>query len=533
MNVHIPPLKNIGMEFQFSRMTLEILHGQHGRLFHHIAQVPRDGQGALALAQAALHIENLPAGSRPRQAGHHPRKIIPLIGFLIVFSYTKIFPDVLHRNLHMVCFPEGDLLGHPAYDPGNLLVEFPHPRLTRVVLNDMLQHLFGYPELTWPHTVVLQLLGHQMATGNLHLFLHQVAAYFNEFQPVAQRRGNGAQGVGRSDEHHLAQIVFQLHIVVVKFTILLRIKDLQQCRRRITVELFGDLVDFIEHEHRVRGFGLPDILDDPPGHRPDVGFAVPPDLRLIMEPAQAHPHVLATQGTGHRLAQGGLPHPGRTIQTENGRLQILLQLQHRQMLQYTLLHLFKPEMVLIKHPAGILQIKIVGSRFVPRKVEQCLTIAVLYRILPGRRVEPAQLLNLLLKIAACLFAPFFPGSPLPEHLNLLVDRTASQLVLDGLHLLMQHELPLLPVYIGLHFLLDIVLQLQHLHLPDQITDGLHPPVTECIDLEKLLFLFYTDVGIGTDEIDQEGGVLYILDGKGGLGGYVGGKVGDLDRQILK
>src|SRR5688572_32753120 len=48
-----------------------------------------------------------------------------------------------------------------------------------------------------------------------------------------------------------------------------RVEDLEQRRRRVTLERDPELVHLVEQEHRVLGAGLLHPLNDPPGHGTD------------------------------------------------------------------------------------------------------------------------------------------------------------------------------------------------------------------------------------------------------------------------
>src|SRR5262245_22267279 len=93
--------------------------------------------------------------------------------------------------------------------------------------------------------------------------------------------------------------------------VLLRIKDLQKRCRRVSAKVPAKLVHFIEHEHRVIYSRPANGLDDASRHSPDVSASVSPELRLIVESAQAEPLKLPPDGAGDRMAQAGLAHTGR------------------------------------------------------------------------------------------------------------------------------------------------------------------------------------------------------------------------------
>ena len=57
--------------------------------------------------------------------------------------------------------------------------------------------------------------------------------------------------VRRGDEEHLRQVVRNLEVVVAELPVLFRVKHFEQRRGRIAAEVGADLVDLVEHDHRV------------------------------------------------------------------------------------------------------------------------------------------------------------------------------------------------------------------------------------------------------------------------------------------
>src|SRR6202012_4851940 len=100
------------------------------------------------------------------------------------------------------------------------------------------------------------------------------------------------------DEHHARQVQLQVQVVVAERVVLRRVQDLQQSGRRVAAPVGGDLVDLVEHDHRVHGPGVAQGTDQPARQCADVGTPVAADLGLVTDAAQAHAHELAARGTG-------------------------------------------------------------------------------------------------------------------------------------------------------------------------------------------------------------------------------------------
>ena len=65
----------------------------------------------------------------------------------------------------------------------------------------------------------------------------------------------------------------------------------------------AELVDLVEHHHRVPCPGAADALDDVAGQRADIGAAVTADLGLVMDAAERDADELPSHGAGDGLAE--------------------------------------------------------------------------------------------------------------------------------------------------------------------------------------------------------------------------------------
>ena len=122
------------------------------------------------------------------------------------------------------------------------------------------------------------------------------------------------------------------------------------------------------------------------------------DLRLIPHTAETDAHILFIQRPGNTLGDGGLSGSRRPHQTDNGAVSALLssrQAAHRQKLQYALLHLLQPVMILVQDPLRAGKIRVVLGRLIPRQLQQGLNISPLHRTLgaaAGKPFEPGDFL---------------------------------------------------------------------------------------------------------------------------------------------
>ena len=107
------------------------------------------------------------------------------------------------------------------------------------------------------------------------------------------------------------QIERHVQIVVAERVVLLRIQRLQQRRCRIAAEVASQLVDLVQHDHRVVGFRPPNALDDLPRQRADVRPPMSANLRLVVHAAQRDALELPPQRPRNRPAQARFAHARR------------------------------------------------------------------------------------------------------------------------------------------------------------------------------------------------------------------------------
>ena len=90
-----------------------------------------------------------------------------------------------------------------------------------------------------------------MSCGDLELVCIGVSGKLDDLHSVEQRLRDRIDGVCGTDKEHIRQIVRDIHIVVCKGMILLRVQHLQKGARRISVVGRRKLIHLIQHHHRV------------------------------------------------------------------------------------------------------------------------------------------------------------------------------------------------------------------------------------------------------------------------------------------
>ena len=129
---------------------------------------------------------------------------------------------------------------------------------------------------------------------------------------------DGVDVVGGGDEEHAAEVVLDLQVVVAEAVVVRRVEDLHERRRGVAAPVAVELVELVQQHHRVVDAGLGEALDDAPGHRADVGAAMPADLGLVAHAAEGDAHEGPAQRVGDALRDAALAGAGRAGQAEDG-----------------------------------------------------------------------------------------------------------------------------------------------------------------------------------------------------------------------
>ena len=235
-------------------------------------------------------------------------------------------------------FFQGNLFGPVSDNFGQSFVQSANTTFVRVLFNDRLQRRHGDLQMFACETGFIQVLGKEVALSDLDFFFQGVATDINDFHTVPKGRLDCAQIVARGQKHHLAQIVIQVEVIVVKSVVLFRVQDLEKGGRWIAVMVSSKLVDFVEDEQRIARSGFFQVLQNATWHCANVCLAMSSDFGFVTKSAQAHSNILAAQGFGDASTQRGFSHPRRTVQTKDRCLQISFDFQHRQMLNNPFFH---------------------------------------------------------------------------------------------------------------------------------------------------------------------------------------------------
>ena len=83
----------------------------------------------------------------------------------------------------------------------------------------------------------------------------------------------------------MREIEFDIQIMILEGMILRRVQHFEQRGRRIPAPVGAQLIDLVEHDHRIHGAGVAQGTHQPAGQSSDVGAAMASDLGLIANTA--------------------------------------------------------------------------------------------------------------------------------------------------------------------------------------------------------------------------------------------------------
>ena len=478
------------------------------RLLHHVSQVAGELQLAGAVHDVDLHLQDLAARLSPGQAVHHADLLPVRVEIRGIGLAVQELGELLlcHGNPLDSALQQAHIR-LPA-DGSQPPLQQAHTGFPGVVPDDGPVHVVADAESALLQSVLCQLLGEQVALGDLQLLLIRVAGELDHLHPVQQGPGNGVCGVGGGDEHDLGQVHRDLQEMVPEGAVLLAVQHLQQCGGRVAPVVVAQLVDLVQQQKGIHRPAAADGLDDPAGHGAYVGLPMSPDVRLVPNAAQAQAGQLPVQRLGHADGNGGLAHAGRAHQAEDLPLDVRIHLPDGDGLQNPLLHLFQAEVVLFQHPAGGVHTDPLLCGGVPRHLQTHVQIVADHRTLGGAEGLLGQLVHFLQQVLLRLLRQLQGQDLLAVGFNLVLVAVIGlpQLVLEDPDLGAEDLVPLgadqLVPDLALHF----VLKAQHVVLPHQETVELPQPGEGGEFLQDLLLVGVAQGDVLGNIVRQEAGV---------------------------
>src|SRR5882724_11802473 len=275
--------------------------------------------------------------------------------------------------------------------------------------------------------------------------------------------------------------------MVAERDVLLRVEHLEEGRGRGAAKVHPELVDLVEHEHRILRPGAPESLDDLARQGADIRPAMAADLGFVPHAAERDAVELPAERAGDRPPERGLADAGRAHEAENRVLPGGADLLHRQVLQDPLLDLLESFVILVEDRARRADVDVVGRLLLPRHRHQPVDVGPRHGVLRRSWRHLLQPVELAKRFLLRLLGHARRLDLLAERIDLLraiVDVT--QLLLNRLHLLAQVVLPLRLRHLRLGFRLDLRAELEDLDLFRQSLDEPLKTLGDTDGLQELL-----------------------------------------------
>ena len=251
--------------------------------------------------------------------------------------------ELLGRCVKGIRFTFGKLSSSLAADGANGALEITQTCFARIVANDVRDRLaleFRRHFLV-AQSVVFELARDEMTIRDLDLLFLRISREVDDFHSVFERGGDGVHHIPGRDEEDLREIERKVNVVIPERVVLLRIENFEKRRARVAAKIHPELVDLVEHEHGVLGARAAQVLDNLPWKGADIGSPVAPDLRLVANPAEAHPDELAPERFGDGFPETRLADAGRAHEAQDRPFDVGLHLPHGQKLEDAIFHFYE------------------------------------------------------------------------------------------------------------------------------------------------------------------------------------------------
>ena len=316
---------------------------------HNVAKRAGYLNSSVAVHRCNLDLQQVAAGLRVCKSVYDTNGIGSLKSFGNNLSLAKEIGNVLLGDGNRLCATFCDLFCALSYKRCDLTLKGTHARFLGIIGNKRHNTAVGDLEAALGHSVALKLLGNEMVLCDRKLFGVGVGRKLDDLHSVKQGQGNRGIAVCRSDEKHIRKIDRDLHKVIAEELVLLRVKHLKQGRGRISAEVVGHLIYFIENDNGVLDLCVYKRGNDSAGHRTDVGLSVTADLRLVVHTAKRYSCIASLERLCNRRGNRGLADTGGADKADYLVFNLGGELLYSYELEYSFLNLFKTVVVLVKY----------------------------------------------------------------------------------------------------------------------------------------------------------------------------------------
>ncbi len=292
--------------------------------------------------------------------------------------------------------------------------------------------------------------------------------------------------------------------MVEEFDVLLRVQRLQQRRGRIALVAAAELVNLVEHDHRVHHLDILECLHQLAGQRADVGATVTLDFRLIAHPADAETIERPAEGFGDGLADTGLAHARRADQQHNGAGDLALESADGEKLENAVLDVIETGMVLVEHLARALEVELVLAVHPPGQGGGPVEVVAGDGVFRRAGLEDRQLVQFLVDALLRGGRHYLAFQARAELVGIgaLVVLGDTQLALDDLQLFLEEELALALANLAIHLAGQLLLQPGDFHFLAQQRQHLLHALQDRHGIQHFLQLYARRGGQRGGEVRQ-------------------------------
>src|ERR1051326_3732489 len=374
MNVVFVVIRKVDAE-QFG-LAPQIAESSLRALFHHFSQRACEQQAAFARHACRLNEKYFSADWSPCQSS----------GYAVFFDRFGRFVRKARRAkiiIQGIRFENEGFWNMAVADNfpsrlssqrGDFAFQLAHTSLARVIVNERAQRGIRKFHFLFGQTVLFELARDQVALGDLQFLRFGIARQFNHLKTIAQRRVNRFQPIGRGNKQNARQIERNVQIVIREGIVLRRVKNLEQCRRRITAKISSNLVQFVQQNNRVPAFDTAQSLDDPARQGTNVRSSMPANFRFITHTAQRDARKFSAQRISDAAPKRSFADTGRANETENRSFDLFAALDYRKKFDQTIFDFAKAIMLLVQNPFGFCKIDLIFSLFQPWQRENPIDV---------------------------------------------------------------------------------------------------------------------------------------------------------------
>ncbi len=300
--------------------------------------------------------------------------------------------------------------------------------------------------------------------------------------------------------------------MVAERVVLLRIEDLEQRGLRVAAEVGADLVDLVDHHHRILGAGVTQRANDRPRHRADIGAPVPADFGFVAHPSDREAHEFAAHRACDRLPERRFPDARRSDETEDRTGHLLFEFSDREIFDDAILDFVEIVVVGVENLARLHNLDRVARRVLPRQLHEPIEVGANHRVLGrrGRHFRKAlqlaigRLLDVLRHRRFVDFLAEFVGFG-------LLRIGLAKLFLNRAQLLAEIELALILLHLTLNVRLNLVSELDDLQFLGQHHRQLAHALLGVALFEQSLTVARIEPHRARDEVRQKVGVGDVVD----------------------